>query len=162
MFNIQRSKHFLSSLPLKTGQIYVGNNPEWTQTVMATTTLLNDILKKDETFFAVPYDPIYYFLTNRKSPTRQLIFFEHINISEKQEKSIIRDLESNNVNYVVLSTRFKDPGLGEKGMGSFGITFCHLLGEYLDKHFTTIQKYGDFVNPPGWADNHGVYIMKRH
>ena len=49
-------------------------------TVTETTDFLNKTLKPDELFFALPYDCLYYYLTDKKSPTRQLIFFEHIKI----------------------------------------------------------------------------------
>ena len=63
-----------------TGGIYIANSPSWITTVEQTTEFLNHTLKPNELFFALPYDCLYYYLTDKKTPTRQLIFFEHIKI----------------------------------------------------------------------------------
>ena len=102
-------------LSLPRAGVYVINAPAWIITVTETTDFLNKTLKPDELFFALPYDCLYYFLTDRKSPTRQLIFFEHIKIPPEQEKSVIAELQKNNVHYVVLSK----PGLGPSGVGAW-------------------------------------------
>ena len=61
------------------------------------TDFLNTTLKKDDLFFALPYDCLYYYLTGKESPTRQLIFFDHIKIPPQQEISVIKELESNKI-----------------------------------------------------------------
>ncbi len=139
-------------------QIYVSNPSSWIKTVEITTQILKNNLKKEETFFALPYDPLYYFLTNKTSPTRQLIFFEHINIPKEQELKIINELETKKVNWIVVSSRSnaKEPGLGR-----FGVTYCPLLGAYIQKNFTVEATIGDWVNEPLWAQNHGTKILRR-
>ncbi len=92
-------------LSLPRGGIYITNSPSWIATVEQTTEFLNKTLKPDELFFALPYDCLYYYLTDKKTPTRQLIFFEHIKIPLEQERSVIAELEKNHVNYVLLSSR---------------------------------------------------------
>ena len=59
-------------------------------------------LKENELFFSAPYSPIYYYLTEKRSPTRQTIFFDHINIPKKQEKKIVSDLK-NKPNFVKIT-----------------------------------------------------------
>jgi len=138
--------------------VFTTNHPLWIMTVHQTTHFLKTQLKKDETFFALPYDPLYYFLTNKESPTRQLIFFDHINIPKEQEISIIAELEKKKVNYVVLSSRCTAQ---EHGLGTFGKTYCPLLALYILGNFEPIQAFGDWTNEPGWAWNHGTRIFKR-
>ena len=102
-------------LSLPRAGIYIINSPAWIITVTETTDFLNKTLKPDELFFALPYDCLYYYLTDRKSPTRQLIFFEHIKIPPEQEKSVIAELEKNHVNYVLISK----PGFCPSGVGAW-------------------------------------------
>ena len=148
--------HYLS---MSRGQIYVGNEPQWVDTVKKTTDYLNTNLPPDGLFFALPYDCLYYYLTGKVSPTRQLIFFDHLKIPFEQEVSVIKDLERQNVNYVLMSTRVVSL---EMDLGILGRTYCPLLAKYLGDNFAQIyQQGGDLQRNPGWADNHGVFILKR-
>ncbi len=156
---IQSQKQPNRYLSMARGQIYVGNEPQWTDTVNRVTAFLNTTLKKDDLFFALPYDCLYYYLTGKESPTRQLIFFNHIKIPPQQEISVIRELIKNKVNYVLMSNRIIS---NETGLGVFGKTYCPLLAQYIHENFVPlIRQGGDWSKPPGWANNHGVLILKR-
>jgi len=144
---------------LPRGGIYLTNSPSWITTVEQTTEFLNKTLKPDELFFALPYDCLYYYLTAKKTPTRQLIFFEHIKIPMEQEKSVIADLEKNHVNYVLLSSRAF--ARQELGLGFLGTSYCPLIGKYIQDNFVPIARFGDWKNEPGWAWNHGTLILRR-
>jgi len=149
--------HYLS---MPRGQIYVGNEPPWVDTVNKATDYLNTNLSKDDLFFALPYDCLYYYLTGKTSPTRQLIFFDHIHIPPEQETAVIKELEDKHVDYVLMSTRIVSM---EMGLGFFGKTYCPLLAKYLGDNFTQIyQQGGDPQRSAGWADNHGVFVLKRN
>ncbi|MDE2009912.1 MAG: hypothetical protein KGJ09_07535 [Candidatus Omnitrophica bacterium] len=146
-------------LDLPRGGIYVTNSPSWITTVEQTTNYLNTTLKPGELFFALPYDCLYYYLTGKKSPTRQLIFFEHIKIPPAQEKSVIAELVKNRVNYVLLSNRaFAHQ---ESGLGILGTNYCPLIAKYIEDNFTALVHFGDWKDEPGWAWNHGTCILKR-
>jgi hypothetical protein len=156
---IQSQKQPYRYLSMDRGQVYVGNEPQWTDTVNRVAAFLNTTLKKDDLFFALPYDCLYYYLTARESPTRQLIFFDHIKIPQQQEVSVIRELESNKTSYVLMSSRIISP---ETGLGVFGKTYCPLLSRYVHDNFAPlVRQGGDWTQPPGWANNHGVIILKR-
>ena len=92
-------------LGVERGKVFLGNEAPWIDTVTETVSYLESNLRRDELFFALPYDPLYYFLTDKVSPTRQLIFFDHIKISPEQEKEVIAELEENKVNWILLSSR---------------------------------------------------------
>jgi len=157
--SIQSQKQPFRYLSMDRGQIYVGNEPQWTDTVNKVTTVLNTALKKDDLFFALPYDCLYYYLSGKESPTRQLIFFDHIKIPPKQEISVIKELENNQVSFVLMSNRIISD---ETGLGVFGRTYCPLLSAYIHDNFTPVfRQGGDWTQPPGWANNHGVIILKR-
>jgi hypothetical protein len=156
---IQSQKQPFRYLSMERGHIYVGNEPQWTDTVNSVTNFLNTTLKKDDQFFAMPYDCLYYYLTGKPSPTRQLIFFDHIKIPPQQEVSVIRELERNKISFVLMSSRIIS---NETGLGVFGKTYCPLLGQYIHDNFVPIVRQGgDWTQPPGWANNHGVIILKR-
>lgn len=141
------------------GRITTGNSEDWFKAVQDTSEYLQRNVPADQTFFALPYDPLYYYLADKKSPTRQLIFFEHINIPPTQERKIIAELEKNQVNFVVLSSRAF--AVREPGLGVLGNTYCPILGKYLQEHFVTVAVFGDWKYEPGWAWNHGTQILKR-
>ncbi|MBU0467579.1 MAG: glycosyltransferase family 39 protein [Candidatus Omnitrophica bacterium] len=148
----------INYMPIERTKVFTINPPQWKYTVFQTTEFLKSNLKENETFFALPYDTLYHYLTNKKSPTRQLIFFEHLNIPAEQEEKIIKELEEKNVNWVLLSSRLS---LDKKGMGIFGKTYCPILHQYINDTFEEVVRYGDWVNEPGWAWNHGTMILKR-
>ena len=146
-------------LGIPKGDDYLPNAPSWIATVEETTAFLDKTLKPSELFFALPYDCLYYFLTDKKTPTRQLIFFDHIKIPQEQERSVIAELEKNHVNYVLLSNRAY--ARQELGLGFLGTSYCPLIGKYLQDNFSPIARFGDWANEPGWAWNHGTMILKR-
>jgi len=157
--SIQSQKQPWRYLSMDRGQVYVGNEPQWTNTVNTVTRFLNTTLKKDDLFFALPYDCLYYYLTGRESPTRQLIFFNHIKIPTRQEIEVIKELESKKIAYVLMSSRIIS---NETGLGIFGRTYCPLISQYIHDDFTPVTRQGgDWSQPPGWANNHGVMILKR-
>ena len=91
--SVDPAKPKANTSPCHAGGIYITNTTSWITTVEQTTEFLNRILKPNELFFALPYDCLYYYLTDKKTPTRQLIFFDHIKIPTEQEVSVIAELE---------------------------------------------------------------------
>jgi hypothetical protein len=146
-------------LSLPRGDIYLANSPSWITTVKQTTEFLNKTLETHELFFALPYDCLYYYLTDKKTPTRQLIFFKHIKISRDQEQSVIAELEKTHVHYILLSSRAF--ARHERGLGLLGTSYCPLIGKYIWDNFVPIASFGDWSDEPGWAWNHGTLILKR-
>ena len=140
------------------GKVFIMNSPTWTKAILDTTDFLDKNLKPGEQFFALPYDPIYYYLTGRQSPTQLLIYFEHINIKEAQQRRIIADLENKHINWIVLSSRIKT---SERGLGTFGATYCPLIAKYFREKFDPVTEFGDWQNDAGWASSHGTVILKR-
>lgn len=155
MRQVKRPEYFLSN---PRAHVYVGNKPSWIDTVQQTTNFLKTRLKSSETFFALPYDCLYYFLAGKDSPTRQLIFFDHINIPQEQETGIIRELENNKVNWVVVSSRSIS---FEGGLGTLGVSYCPLIGRYIAQNFEVVAEFGPWTSLPGWGWNHGTRILKR-
>ncbi len=153
--DLKTAQHYLDLPRLK---IFTENMPDWDKTVKDTTLFLQRTLKENDLFFALPYDPLYYYTTGRRSPTRQLIFFDHIHIPMEQEYNIIGELEKNKTNYVLLSSRMS---ASEHGLGTLGINYCPVIARYLNEYFELIAKFGDWQHNPGWAWHHGTMILRR-
>jgi hypothetical protein len=139
-------------------RVYTTNSPRWFLTVFQTTAFLRQELRPDEQFFALPYDPLFYFLLRRQSPVRELCFFDLMNIPPEQEREIMARLEAKRINYVVLSNRVNSD---ERGLGTFGKTYCPLLAAYLKENFKEIQSFGTWSPKPRWIENYGIKILKR-
>ncbi|HOD12008.1 MAG TPA: hypothetical protein PKO44_02785 [Candidatus Omnitrophota bacterium] len=139
-------------------KIYIENPFGWILTVKKTTQYLTDHLQANETFLALPYEPLYYFLAGKPSPTRQLIFFDHINIPTEQEEKIVNELEKNKINYVLISSRQKTT---EHGLGTFGKTYCPVLAAHIEQHFSVVATFGDWTGDPTKILHHGIKILKR-
>ena len=155
---IQAFKNPGHELKVGTNKVYTFQDPKWFQTVTGAVNFIKGNTRPDEKILVLPLDPIYLFLSERDSATRQLVFFEHINIGEEQERTIISEMETNGANWAVISNRSASH---ERGMGIFGQTYCPLLARYLRDHFEPVAVFGDGMGPPGWISNHGVQILKR-
>ncbi|MBN1870084.1 MAG: hypothetical protein JW847_05875 [Candidatus Omnitrophica bacterium] len=165
LFNIHNEIRIIRFFKTPEHQLHVGPNnifttqdPKWFQTVAGAVDFIKKNTRPDEKILVLPLDPIYLFLSGRDSAARQLVFFEHINITEPQQRDIISEMETNHANWAIISNRAVTP---EGGMGVFGQTHCLLLAQYLRDHFEPAADFGDWIGPPGWAWNHSVQILKR-
>jgi len=145
-------------LPMKKARIFVSNRSPWAQTVTQTTRFLQQHVKENELFFALPYEPLYYYLADKKSPVRELVLFDFLDITTQQEKDIIEQLERKNVNWIVISNRAITE---EIGMGVFGVDYAPLLAKHIDDHFKLVEEFGIWTPRPSWAWFHGTRILKR-
>ncbi|MBU0467580.1 MAG: glycosyltransferase family 39 protein [Candidatus Omnitrophica bacterium] len=157
-FICYKNKIPVNFFSLERTKVFTINPPAWKDTVIKTTSFLKNNLSRNEAFFALPYDPLYYYLTERKSPTRQIIFFEYMNIPAEQEEKIILELEEQKVNWILISNRSNSL---ENGLGVFGKTHCALIGKYIKDTFELAAQFGDWKNEPGWASEHGTRIFRR-
>jgi hypothetical protein len=139
-------------------KIHVGNSIAWTRTVSQAVLYLDKDLDDGEMFLALPYEPLYYFLTDRPSPNRLLAGFKFLNMTKEQDESLIRSIEDNRIDTVLLSNRVIT---NEIGLGVFGRDYCPLLYAYLEKNFEIAKEFGIWTHVPSWANYHGIRILKR-
>lgn len=134
-------------------------NP-WIETVKFTLQFLEnaDDNRDKRPILAIPYDGLYYFLSGRDSAVYPLAFFGYINISSEDEKNMIRQMEEKGVQWVLLSSRANST---ETALGTFGKDYCPLLAQYLSENFFLKGVVGDWQNPPGFTEGHGIKILKR-
>jgi len=154
-FKDSTSTQYLSS---PAGRFYAQNRPQWFKTVKETAAFLDNVLGPNETFFALPYDALYYFLTQKQSPSRMLMFFKHNNITDEQQAQIVASLEGRGINTILISNRAYSK---EEGMGYFGKTHCLILARYIEQHFVPIAQFGDWDKEPHYMANHATRILKR-
>ena len=140
------------------GKVYVANSNEWMDTVRLASGYLTDHLKDDETFLALIFEPLYYFLTAKESPHRRIVFYEFMGISREEENEIISTLEGKGIRYILLSNKCN---YDEQGIGIFGETHCHLLSSYLMRNYQPVAVFGDWNKAPLWAERHAVMILKK-
>ncbi len=145
-------------LDLPRARVYITNDrPHWIQTVKQTVLFINRTLGKEDLFYALPYDCLYYYLTDKPSPTRQLILFEHFKIPVEQERMIIAELINKKIKMVLISSRQSTP---EPGRGIFGLTYCPLLYNFIKKNYYPVAQFGEWTKPAKWIKNHGTRLLK--
>ncbi len=140
------------------GKLYSRNSAGWYDTVFESCRYLNTHLGENESFLALPNDPLYYFLTNKKSPVQMLNFFAYLNIPIEQEQKIINRIKEMKIRYILVSNQINNP---ETGYGIFGKTHCQLLQQFIGNHFAVAATFGEGDKTPGWCEPHATAILKR-
>jgi len=143
-------------LALPKAQIYVGNSQSWINTVAQTADFLNQTLRPGETFLALPYEPLYYFLTGRESPSREVFLIG--GISAQTEKEIIAALKDAHIRYVIVSNRIHS---SERKYGGFGKAYGRELNNYIEGNFETVKTFGQWEAQALWAEGHAIKILAR-
>ena len=139
--------------------VYLGNRQPWIRTVEQVSSYLRENLADGETFFAVPYEPLYYFLADRKSPSWHMMFVKGAGITDEQEQEIIRALKDPSIKYVLLSNRYRFTS--ETRLGELGTTHLIEMSKYINDHFQTEATFGAWEAEAGWNFNHGMKILRR-
>jgi len=158
VYSVHSQKVETNYLSIGANSIYLssGTGP-WIKTVKETTLFLKNQIPENESFFCLPYCPLYYFLTDKTSPSRILVIY---GISLEQERQVIRDLEDKHVNYVVIENRAYRPD--EPRVGVFNKTYAFALAEYIQNNFSEIASFGPWDSYAGWVRNHAVKIYRRN
>jgi len=154
---IQRAKGDDNLLEIGATRIYAAGQKEWIDTVSRATNYLKQNLPADGRFLALPYDPIYYFLSERNSATRQLAFFKSLRITERQENRILAEIEEAKVDYILIS----NSSVLDPHYFFFGKAYCQKIGAYIQNNFREVALFGEWSKAPGWNSNHSVKILKR-
>ena len=143
-------------------QVYAFNPFDWFTTVQETTAFLNDHLKEKEEFLAIPYEPFFYFLTNRNSPIWQMNFQDYQNIGQEQAM-IIQELEKKHINWILVSNDVAADPLFLSAPKKRDGPFCPSLIQYVIENYTPVISFGRWVNETrSSVDNYAVIIFKRN
>lgn len=133
----------------------IGNDPGWVQTVSETVQYLKNHLNPTESFWAIPYDPLYYPLARRSSPTREVNLL-NVFLPPDEQHEIIARLKNNHVALVVQSNRDREPGISGINQNN-----APILQKYLEDNFVVETQFGNWESRPFWWANHAVRILKR-
>lgn len=93
-----------------------------------------------ERLFCYPYCALYNFTSSRFAPSRFTEFLYISNITEADQKQIIKDIEKNKVK-LVLNVRIESPL--NLGYGRFGETHCLLLYDYIQANYKLDKRFYD-------------------
>jgi len=148
----------LSLLQFGPNKVYLQSPVDVIRTVTHVSRFVQEHTGEGEKIFALPFDPLYYFLSGRDGATRQLMFFDHRNITLTQELDAIADLEKHQVRYILISNRAVSP---QEHLGVLGETYCKTLYGYIQNHYRPVALYGPWNAPSGWGWNHAVKIYER-
>jgi hypothetical protein len=114
---------------------------------LATARIWNDILRytdeelgEDDRVFAVPYFPLYYFMSGQEHPTRYVALGPGLPGVEAEDE-IIFQLERDNVRYVLNGV-----GIGYAGLEGFENSYPR-LHEYLTTRFEVDREFIGFFAP---------------
>ena len=143
-------------LDLPQGRVYVGGPVTYPSVLNEGVRFIREHTTPGEEILAVPYDPLYCFLSGRRHAVRELIFMEHMRFSEKQEETIIAQMEAKQVPLVLLSNRYQSK---EGGVGHFGKTHCQKLAAYISEHYKEARTFGPWGEDE--LQSHAIKIFLR-
>ncbi|MBF0595082.1 MAG: hypothetical protein HQL22_08950 [Candidatus Omnitrophica bacterium] len=119
--------------------IYTTVNPTDIKTMQETADFINTKIPKDELFLAFPNEPFYYFLTDRKSPSRLIYMIGATNVTPKQQEDLINNMERQHVDYIVLNNICYFGNM----WGVFGENNCLILYKYFKENFEEIAQFNN-------------------
>ena len=140
------------------GKVYLGSPLSDVDALKKGTHFILEHTRPEEFLLAIPYDALYCFFSGRQHAVRELIFMEHMHLSEKQEEDIIAQLEIKKVPFVIFSNRYRSE---EGGVGYFGKTHCRKLAQYLLDHYQEVQTYGADWETADPRQLHAIKILQR-
>jgi len=164
LLSILHTSKFLTAVKHPLNKLWIGKNEIYlhpTQrpsihTLTNATIFLVSQIDENEKFLAIPYDPLYYYLSNRDSATRQLTILD---FSESKEQDLLGEIKKNEVKHILISNRAyrdSDPRFGVLGK-KYGIK----LQKYINEYFEEIATFGPWEASSGWTANHAVKIYRK-
>jgi hypothetical protein len=110
---------------------------------------------KGEAVLSLPEDTSLYFLSGTHCPTRIYSFNPGVLVPGKMTGEVIKDLERNNVRYLIWSNRIYP----EYGVPRFGVDFDQTMGAYLTSHYRRVQVLApNYVRLGEW----NAYVWERN
>lgn len=109
--------HYIQSVTFPWEKIFVGNNR-------------HDLIYNN--------DIMFYFLSGRHSATKYHELFPGLATSRAVQAKIVEDLQRNNVRYLVLLSRFQNPGVTTEPVP------VRLLDDFIAQNFQPVEKFGDW------------------
>lgn len=155
--SVKRPEYFFAS---KHMNIYITEAPKDIKSMLDTVNYIDTNIPPDQMFFTFPLNAGYYYLTDRRSPDWLLQLLEVNKVSPEQEIEIIRNLERQGVEYIVLPS-IAYAGFGH--FGKFGTTHGQLLAKYFREYFEEVARFGEWseVSDEDYVGGMGTKILKK-
>lgn len=112
--------------PLSIARGGVQLNPEYALSLKSIITEIEILAKPDQSILCLPYQPMYYFLSQRNNPTRWNYIWPGDETPEDY-RTLIEEVRHNPPAVVLIS--------GKSGMGSYAASVL----EYVEKHYDTLS-----------------------
>ncbi|MBI3271496.1 MAG: hypothetical protein HYZ53_21075 [Planctomycetes bacterium] len=129
--------------------------------VLRVTRFVEAVTAPDEPLVVVPYAPIYFFLTGRRSPLWTDMWQRHNRITGDEELDLVARMEASGVRCVLLTNLAIDRN---PWSGSFGTTHAVILSPYLTDRFEPLATLGDglgWLPPTDWLHGQRVLVLWR-
>ena len=146
-------------VPLTTERGTIKVRPNLAEQYRAGIQFMREKNAKGEAVLSVPEDTSLYFLSGTHCPTRIYSFNPGVLVPGKMTGEVIKDLERNNVRYLIWSNRLYP----EYGVLRFGVDFDQEMGDYLTSHYRRREvlapnyvRLGEW-NAYVWERNEGVH-----
>src|SRR6266513_816271 len=117
-------------VPLTTERGTIKVTPNLAEQYRAGIQFMREKNAKGEAVLSIPEDTSLYFLSGTHCPTRIFSFNPGVLVPGKMTGEVIKDLEQNNVRYLIWSNRLYP----EYGALRFGVDFDQEMGVYLTSH----------------------------
>lgn len=118
------------------------SNIHWLLLTVEAVNYIEKNSKKGEKILTLPYNALYNFITDRDQPSKITEFSYISNITNKDEKNIIANMENNKVNLIMYAIKESDL---DSGSGKFGKTHCQKLDKYIKDNYYIDQIYDSKV-----------------
>jgi hypothetical protein len=142
-------------VPLTTERGTINVRPNLAEQYRAAIQFMKEKNAKGEAVLSVPEDTSLYFLSGTHCPTRIYSFNPGVIVPGKMTGEIIKDLERNNVRYLIWSNRLYP----EYGVLRFGVDFDQKMGEYFTSHYRRKEVLApNFVRLGEW----NAYVWERN
>ncbi len=139
--------------------IYVTEHPKDIKSMLDTAKYLETNIPKEKHFYAFPTLGLYYYLAQKPLPDWLLGFYKLIKVTPQQEFSLIKNLESKKIDYIVQGA-VAYAGFG--AWGKFGKDYGRLFDRYMKKYFEEISRQGEWnANPERYKGGMGTRVFKR-
>ena len=144
-------------LDLPRGKVYLGGEASNVKVIQEGAQFLLKNTRPDQFLLAIPYDPLYLFLAERRHAVREMLFLAMVPLHPRQEEEIIRQIEAKEVPFVILANHYRTEG---HAAGTFGETHCQKLARYIFDHYQEVKTLGPWEADPNKF--HAVKILRRN
>ena len=107
-------------------------NTPWYMVMLRAIDYIEKNTDEKDKIISLPYNAFYNFVSKRDFPGRHAEFLFITQLTDKDQKDIINDIEENKVKIILYSIK---KGRKCGGVGIFGVTHCQMLDKYIKDNY---------------------------